>query len=326
VSIFSLRRGEEILTREVPVLAATGGHSPHGGLRHIVLFPRRDSLVGSLLENSPAARGGMIGGDVILAVDGQEVYAPEMVQEFFQDGQKEHQLTILRRGETVTLSLTPRNVLVRRAYGEGMGGYHRPVLFLKEGEGWRPIGCGNDFFSHEEVVQNFFPFRAHAPIYRPALGILFQDPVVYVHRHPFALLWESMKMAWQTLLSLVNYRSDIGARHLMGFPGIARLMHHLAEDNFRLLLTFIVHLNVGLAIINLLPIPALDGGTLFLCILEKVSGHAIPRRLTCFLQTLSIILLFALMIYVSFCDILRWRHDRQYREQEKLYPPPSFSL
>ena len=98
-------------------------------------------------------------------------------------------------------------------------------------------------------------------------------------------------------------------QHLMGAPGIMRLLHRFSIDDFRRLLWFIVLLNINLAILNLLPIPVLDGGHILFALIEKILRRPLPFAWVNAIQNIFVILFLGLMAYVMFFDIRRWQGD-----------------
>jgi regulator of sigma E protease len=70
-------------------------------------------------------------------------------------------------------------------------------------------------------------------------------------------------------------------------------------------LSFLVLLNINLAIINLLPIPVLDGGHILMALVERLFGRPLPRRLVEYTTTAFAVLLIGFMLYVSFNDVRR---------------------
>lgn len=139
-------------------------------------------------------------------------------------------------------------------------------------------------------------------------GFLFASSYRLIYPAPWTQIADNARMTFQVLGSLLSPRSDIGLSHLSGPPGIARAYLALSE-NFRLVLWFTILINVNLAILNLLPIPVLDGGHMLFATIAKLRGRALPPSLVQNLQGVFIVLLFSLMIYVSFFDIRRWVRD-----------------
>ena len=99
---------------------------------------------------------------------------------------------------------------------------------------------------------------------------------------------------------------DIAATELTGPVGIVYLVGDSAKMglNYVMYLTALISLN--LAIINLLPFPALDGGRLLFIVIRKVTGRAITDDIEAKVHILGLMLLMALMVYVTWQDIIRF--------------------
>jgi hypothetical protein len=150
----------------------------------------------------------------------------------------------------------------------------------------------------------------------PSLGIWLESPgFILLHEPPWQQLYRTVQTTAKSLHSLMHRNSDIHLSHLMGPPGIIRTLHHFAEADFRLLLWFVVLLNVNLAILNLLPIPVLDGGHMLFATLGKVFRRPIPASWIGPIQTSFMLAFLGLMLYVSLMDVQRWRGDRRLEEQ-----------
>ena len=135
-------------------------------------------------------------------------------------------------------------------------------------------------------------------------------------------------MTLRTLGGLIRQSSDVKIQNLMGPPGILRILHNFTTQDFRLVLWFTILFNINLAIINLLPIPVLDGGHMLFATIGKLRRKALPLNFIAATQSFFILLLFGLMIYVSFFDVRRWQGDSHAEEQtqhlQDLYIPTSF--
>lgn len=145
------------------------------------------------------------------------------------------------------------------------------------------------------------------------VGLAPSTTILYIN--PFKQFKETVEMTFRTLGSLLNSKSDIGVEHLMGPPGIIRALHSFSVQDIRLLLWLVIVINVNLGILNLLPIPVLDGGHMLFATIHKVTGKPLPVGFIATVQGLFMILLFSLMIYVSFFDIRRWRGDAALQEE-----------
>lgn len=152
------------------------------------------------------------------------------------------------------------------------------------------------------------------------LNIMPDREVIYPN--PIQQINEKVSMTVMTLGALVNPQSDLGLRHLSGPPGIIRIFHITSQIDIRLVIWFAILVNVNLAILNLLPIPVLDGGHIVFATLAKLRGKNLPQGFITGTQAGFMILLFSLMIYVSFFDIHRWVRDSR---EESNYMEPVFS-
>jgi regulator of sigma E protease len=75
-------------------------------------------------------------------------------------------------------------------------------------------------------------------------------------------------------------------------------------------LWFTILININLAIFNLLPIPVLDGGHILFATIGKIRGRALPVNLIAAAQSIFIVLLLSMMLYVTvFGDLRRWASD-----------------
>ena len=129
------------------------------------------------------------------------------------------------------------------------------------------------------------------------------------HPSPFAQIAQPFMLALRTVWGLINPRSDIGLSKVSGPVGIVRIFHEAAEAGIRSVLRFTILINVNLAILNLLPIPVLDGGQMVFATIGRLRGRALPVNFIVTAQSVFIVLLFSMVIYVSFFDVRRWSRD-----------------
>ncbi len=115
-----------------------------------------------------------------------------------------------------------------------------------------------------------------------------------------------MTMMVDTLGAVISTKSEIGLQHLSGPVGIMNVYYRLFErqDGWLLAIWFSVVLNVNLALLNLLPIPVLDGGHITLAIIEKIRRRPVNVRVLEFLQNGFALALIGFMLYVTFYDVI----------------------
>lgn len=128
---------------------------------------------------------------------------------------------------------------------------------------------------------------------------------VITYPNPFVLILKRVKDMYLTLTGLISPRSDVKLRNMSGPVGIVNHLSVFAKIGFKKLLWFVVFINVNLAILNLLPIPVLDGGHMVFATIEKLRGQPLPLAFLERAQMLFVVLLFSFMLYVTFFDVQR---------------------
>jgi regulator of sigma E protease len=134
---------------------------------------------------------------------------------------------------------------------------------------------------------------------------------VYMVQKPGPSPWEQvrdvMDKTFATIGALVHSReTGVGAKDLSGPVGIISILAAQVNTDFRLALSFLVLLNINLAIINLLPIPVLDGGHILMAIIEKIRRRPLSLKFVEYTTTGFAVLLISFMLYVTFFDIKRF--------------------
>ena len=111
------------------------------------------------------------------------------------------------------------------------------------------------------------------------------------------------RIVFTSLVDLVRGRESIN--NLSGPVGIVSAIGQAASYGWQDLLELLALITVNLGILNLLPFPALDGGKVVFLVIEGVTGHAVPEKLQGSLTVAAFALLFGLMIFATYNDILR---------------------
>ncbi len=240
-------------------------------LLYSILFatgiPVLTSAIGDVKEDMPAARAGLAPGDEIVALDGRPIDRWVQLSDGIKDGEGGPiELTFVREGRERTVELTPEKI-------EGTSIFGEPVPTWVIGVG--PSGA-------------VFTERSNPIV---ALGQGFMRTVEFVEL---------------TVLSIVKlFQRVVPASSLGGPIMIMKIAGDQADEGVRALLAFMAILSINLGILNLLPIPILDGGHLMFLAIEKVIGHPLTMRTRELAMQVGMFLLISLMGFALFNDIHR---------------------
>jgi regulator of sigma E protease len=153
---------------------------------------------------------------------------------------------------------------------------------------------------------------------RPLIGLDWERTGLWTVDHPAPVeqVVSSVTSMVSTFRALFSPKSDVKAQHLSGFVGIMRIYYVLfeSEQGWRQAIWFSVILNVNLALLNLLPIPVLDGGHILLALIETARRRPVGARTLSIVQNACAILIIGYMLYVTFYDVqdLPWKRARKY--------------
>lgn len=140
---------------------------------------------------------------------------------------------------------------------------------------------------------------------------------VYIVQKPGPTPWENVdgvvEQTFMVISALVHsHQTGVGPKDLTGPVGILSMLAVSVKTDYRLALNFLVLLNMNLAIINLLPIPVLDGGHIVmsmigsLSVVRRIRRHPASVKFVDYLITGFAMLLISFMLYVTFFDVKRW--------------------
>src|SRR5262249_52720461 len=145
-----------------------------------------------------------------------------------------------------------------------------------------------------------------------------------VYPNPVEQVESSAMQIFNTLGALFARKSEIGVQQLGGAVMIMRVYSNLFDDEsgWRRVLWFSVILNVNLALLNLLPLPVLDGGHIVLSLIEGVRRRPISGAVIEKIQSGFAALLIAFMLYIAFFDAGDWiRSARADRNVPVVFAP-----
>jgi len=144
------------------------------------------------------------------------------------------------------------------------------------------------------------------------IGVIWKPNEIQItHPTPVEQVGSAAGMVFRTLNALVSPASSVGVKHLSGPLGIFERLVSLLQTDPRLVLYFSVILNVNLAVLNLLPIPVLDGGHIMFSLLEAFRRRQMEAKTIERIQTAFVILLAGFFILVTYHDSLRLKKRMQ---------------
>lgn len=137
--------------------------------------------------------------------------------------------------------------------------------------------------------------------------------ITYDHPSPVQQIKSAAVTMYQTISALTSSKSDIKLQHMSGPVGIMRLYYIMFESEYGLYFAiwFSVIFNINLAILNMVPLPVLDGGHIVLAGIQGLIGRPVPAFILNKIQTGFAFVLMAYMLYVTFFDVqdlslLKW--------------------
>ena len=146
-------------------------------------------------------------------------------------------------------------------------------------------------------------------------GLPIARPIEYVREAPWTKIADAVKLTYDSVVALLNPKSDIGVGHLNGVFSIADTYYEISFD-LRRVLALTVLINVNLAFLNLLPIPVLDGGHILFATIERLRRRPLSRNVLGKIQTTFVFVLLAFMAFILFRDFSRTRGNADLRERQ----------
>ena len=232
------------------------------------LYQQYSSTVGEVLPATPAEKSGLQKGDKIIAIAGDQISNWYDMTKIVRNHPNQPLLfTILRNNKTLEMKITPEEQIEKDEQGKINSVGKIGIAPYVEFE-WREVSFGNAVLKGTNQVIVF----------------------LYLNIKGFAML----------------LTGDVSARNALGGPIIiGKMAGEIAKTGFVNLLEFTGLLSAILAVINILPIPALDGGHLIIILIEGIRKKPISIKAKMIIQQVGMAILLLLMIFIFYNDISR---------------------
>ena len=230
--------------------------------------PALTTKIGKVLEGTPAQQAGLREGDRITAIEGQKVEYWEDLLKSVHAGKSELVFTVERGDATLQLIVQPTQRDARNLFGK-----KATVSFV---------------------------------------GVAPSNEILYIRSGFFKGIWLGAERVW-SLTAMILYSLGLMLTGAMSFKesvtgpiGIFFMTQQAAQLGFIYLFYFMGSLSVSLFVLNLLPIPVLDGGHVLFILIERLKGSPLKESVKEKMTQGGLVLLLALMAFVIFQDISRF--------------------
>ena len=239
------------------------------GLFNIAGIPEPYAGVGVVQPESAADKAGMTAGDRIVAIDGREItWFKELRDMIRARPGTRTEIVVLREGERIPLTAIP-------------------TPKKETGEDGQEMEVG-------------------------LLGVA-QDPAQfgYERRNPLSATWRAVEISYNMTTMVLSAVGEIvtgkrDTKELGGPIRIAQMSGQVAQGSIDNLIFFVAMLSINLGLINLFPIPLLDGGHLFFYLAEAIRGRPLGPRVQEYGFRFGLVLLVFLMIFVTWNDLVNF--------------------
>jgi len=303
------------------------------GMRQLQIAPKFTPVIARIQPNTPASEAGILPNDQLLEVNGQRIFSEGTISDYAVDHPGEALvLTVERSGEQLKVPFAARGPLVGQTFKNSPA----EIAGLKPGD--RVTGVNSVATPFPEMVATELRKADGGPVTlqvergseklsvtvtpavpidekAPRIGIAWAngDGMIFdsygkfkvIHPSPLEQVRAGFTQIFQTIAAVASPKSDIKLQHMGGPVAMMRIYYMLfeSEQGWRLALWFSVVLNVNLALMNMFPIPVLDGGHITFAIIEAIRRKPVNTRALEIVNTAAAMLVIGFMLFVTMFDV-----------------------
>lgn len=238
-------------------------------------------IISDVVPRGPADSSGIKKGDIIVSIDKKSLTAPQQLVDINSiSAGKDLLYEIERNGEKQTILLAPGSDGLIGVYPSMLSSYENREISVF------PVSTINSVMNIKDIRYPFWiaPIRA------------------FEESGQLAVL--TFKMFGDVLRSIIT--SMTVPEGIAGPVGIAQLTHVFVQEGLLSVVRFVALLSMSLAILNIIPFPALDGGRLLFIIIEVITGKKVSPRREALVHAIGFLFLMALIFIITWNDILRF--------------------
>jgi len=333
----TVERNEDGKTRLItveakPIIPQTHAWWKRKGLRQIEIAPAETPLVARVLPDSSAAKAGIQANDLMIGINGKPLYHINGIDDFLRENPSTPiQLNLKRNGADVTVPFEPGPLVVGEVSKDSpaaRAGLQKDDAVLAIDQiPMKSTAAASDYIRHHggqpvvfsvQRALNKFDLKITPEVPQgeesPRIGISWEDYGIVLdtygrltrtHPTPLEQIRAATLAVVNTLGAIASSKSDVRLQHMSGPVMMLRVYYLMFEnrDGWLMALWFSVILNVNLAILNLIPMPVLDGGHIALAIVEALRRRPVNARVLEIVQTACAVVIIGFMVYIAFFDV-----------------------
>lgn len=266
------------------------------------LSPASTNYIESIVEHSYLQECGVMPGDEIIELDGKNISFYNDITLYTNNlkGDEEIDLKVKRNGKKLNFKVSPSEQKVTYNYlDEGV----EYISSVNGNETKQLIPYSDTLIRQDDLVGKSQTQVRYIIGFSPK-----QEEITAFNIIPYA--WDNtkfvVKLVYTSLWDMIT--GEVGVDQMSGPVGIVNEVNNAVNQgsySWIYVLNLMALLTINLGVFNLLPFPALDGGRLFFMIVEFIRRKPISVEKEGMVHAIGMLLLFALIIFISFSDIMK---------------------